>query len=437
MRFQQLVRNSFIRDIFTVASGTVAAQAITICAIPFITRLYGPEAFGVLGTFMSFSSILAAVAALALPHAIVLPRDDAVSFRLAQLSLYIGIIFTAIVTLVLSLLGPELLAVIDLEVIAKYIYLIPIFIMITVLNLVVSQWMARMQAFKLLSKVVVGQAIFVSILKIMLGAICPLAIILIISNILAMLVQVASLLLGFRERLKVTLDESTKNVSPKLLTVLKDYRDFPRFRTPQILLFVLSNSFPVLILATFYGSAAVGFYSLAYSVLSIPANLIGTSVSQVFYPKISKRFQKGEPILELLTTTTFGMAVLGIGPCLLVVVLGPYLFEAVFGAEWEKAGVYAQWFAAWLFLGYLIKPAVAVISVLRLQKGLLFYEVISTFIKLGTLTYGYYLYESDVAVIALFSMSGVIAYVCLMTWVVLSVKKHDRSRIGDGNETSR
>ena len=36
-----------------VATGTAGAQAISMAFAPLITRIYGPEAFGVLGTFMA------------------------------------------------------------------------------------------------------------------------------------------------------------------------------------------------------------------------------------------------------------------------------------------------------------------------------------------------------------------------------------------------
>ena len=73
-RFKQLGQSKFVRNVAIVATGTAGAQAITMAFAPIITRIYGPEAFGLLGTFMAILAVLTPVAALTYPIAIVLPR---------------------------------------------------------------------------------------------------------------------------------------------------------------------------------------------------------------------------------------------------------------------------------------------------------------------------------------------------------------------------
>ncbi len=67
----------FVRNVVTVASGSAASQAIVMAFSPLITRLYGPEAFGLQGVFTSVAGLLIVVAAMGYPTAIVLPRHDA------------------------------------------------------------------------------------------------------------------------------------------------------------------------------------------------------------------------------------------------------------------------------------------------------------------------------------------------------------------------
>ena len=45
----QSMRSKLLRNILTVVSGTAGAQAMTMAFMPVITRLYGPEAYGILG----------------------------------------------------------------------------------------------------------------------------------------------------------------------------------------------------------------------------------------------------------------------------------------------------------------------------------------------------------------------------------------------------
>lgn len=65
-----------VRHVMTVATGTAAAQAISMAFAPLITRFHGPEAFGLQSLFLSIVALLATLAALSYPIAIVLPRSD-------------------------------------------------------------------------------------------------------------------------------------------------------------------------------------------------------------------------------------------------------------------------------------------------------------------------------------------------------------------------
>jgi O-antigen/teichoic acid export membrane protein len=105
-------------------------------------------------------------------------------------------------------------------------------------------------------------------------------------------------------------------------------------------------------------------------------------------------------------------------PFLVIVLIGPTLFSFVFGLGWETAGTYAQWLAPWLFLQFINKPAVAAIPPLRLQGGLLVYELFSTGAKVAAMFVGLRMFNDAVLGIALFSASGVVAYVWLIGWVV-------------------
>lgn len=45
-RINYFSRSKFVRNVLAVATGVAAAQAISLAFMPFLTRLYGPEAFG-------------------------------------------------------------------------------------------------------------------------------------------------------------------------------------------------------------------------------------------------------------------------------------------------------------------------------------------------------------------------------------------------------
>lgn len=423
---RRLGQKPFVRNVAAVATGTAMAQAIAMAFAPLITRLYGPEAFGVQGVFMSLAGILASIAALTYPIAIVLPKHDADACGLAKLSIYVGLGMALVATMLLWLWGPLLLSLINAEAIADYLLLLPLFMLFSAFSAILVQWSIRNKHFGLTAKASVWHSLIINAAKTAVGTIYPSAAVLIIANTFGHLVQ--AMLLGFGLRKQVSVPQTTLSGAPTNLRKLADrHRDFPLMRAPQVLLNTISHSLPVIMLAGFFGPAAAGFYALANTVMALPSGLLGTSVTQVFYPTANDAYQRGENIRPMIIKATAGMALIGIVPFALVIFFGPILFEVIFGQEWETAGIYAQWLSIWLFFGYINKPAVAAIPILNLQGGLLGYELFSTGTKVLALAIGYWQFNSAIIAIALFSSLGALAYIFLIAWVTF----HDN---GNGNE---
>ena len=415
-RLKQLLRRPFVRNVGALATGTAAAQAISMAFAPVTTRLYGPEAYGVQGVFLSVAGIAATVAALTFPIAIVLPKSDMDARGLVKLSLFVSAGMSTLVALLLFFFGRPLLALLNAESIVGLAWLIPVYMLFSVLNDTAGQWLIRRKAFRLSARISVSQALLAGGSKIGIGAILPSAKALIVINNLALVLHAAMIAIGLRRRPLPPESRKTRQAArrPNLWSLAKRHRDFPMLRAPQVLLNSASRNLPSMMLAAFFGPAAVGFYAIANTVLGIPTALIGGAVGQVFYPRINEAAQTGEPVRKLILKATLGLAAVGIVPYATIIVAGPWLFALVFGGDWATAGTYARW----LSLQYLNRPAVAAVPVLELQGGLLLYEVFSTGSKIAALALGHFVWKSDIAAIALFSIAGVAAYAFLILWVI-------------------
>jgi len=401
-----------------VASGSAAAQAITMVFSPIITRLYGPEAYGSMGVFMSMAGVASTVAALSYPIAIVLPRNDADALGLVRVSIYAGVAMSLLVTLALYLFGSALIALLNIGVIASFIYLIPIYMLISVMSTAAAQWLIRQHAFAIVAKVSVWQALLIGLAKVGLGALNPTAAVLVISNVVGMFLGAVLMTLGWRGSRRHGQSQAMTGPASSARDLAARHRDFPLLRTPQVLLNALSHSLPVLLLASLFGAASAGFYSIAAAVTALPAGLVGNAVGQVFYPRITEAIDRGEDARALIIKATAALALSGSVPFVIVAAAGPWLFAMVFGAEWRTAGSYAQWLSIWLFFQYINRPAVSAIPALRLQRGLLVYELFSSSTKVLALFAGYVIFGSDIAAIALFSIFGMFAYAWLILWVI-------------------
>lgn len=82
--------SSLLRNISAVACGTAAGQVVVFAFSPLITRIYGPEAFGLQGVFLALISILSPAIALRYPMAIVVAETDGEFRHIARLAVRVA-----------------------------------------------------------------------------------------------------------------------------------------------------------------------------------------------------------------------------------------------------------------------------------------------------------------------------------------------------------
>ena len=411
-------RSRFARNVAVVASGTAGAQAITMAFAPLITRLYGPEAFGLLGTFMAIVAVAIPVAALAYPIAIVLPREDRDALGLVRLSIILSFGVALLAAAALWAGGDWLTATLGAEAVAGFLFLIPVAMLFAAWMQIAQQWLIRKKEFGVVARSAVAHSLILNSANSGIGWLHPVGAVLIVLATLGQALHAGLLFIGARRRYQDTTAEREEGTQAPLKELALRHRDFPLYRAPQNFINGASQSLPVLMLAAFFGPVAAGYYTLARMVMAMPTTLIGKAVNDVFYPRITEAAHNGENLPRHIVQATGALLAIGVVPFGLVVLSGPWLFSFVFGDEWGTAGEYARWLALWLLAAFINRPSVATIPVLSLQRGFLVYEIVSVVVRVAAIIVGVSLFESDVIAIALFSLSGVGLNLFLVAWVL-------------------
>lgn len=417
--------SKFARNVAVVASGTAGAQAITMAFAPFITRIYGPEAFGLLGTFTAIVGVAAPAAALAFPIAIVLPKEDSDALDLARLSILLSFIVALLAAGLIALTSDQLAKSIGAQSVAGLLYLIPLAMIFSAWMQIAQQWLTRKTQFGVVARAAVGHSLILNTAKVGIGWVHSGGAVLIMLATLGPALHATLLFLGAR-RLSRPIKVNSENGAPEKRSTFRQlayrYRDFPVYRAPQNLINAASQSLPVLMLATLFGPAQAGFYTLGMLVMGAPSSLLGKAVSDVFYPRITNAARNGENLSQHILRSTGVLLGIGIIPFGAVVIFGPDLFKIIFGAQWSNAGEYARWLALFFLFNFINKPCVASVPVLGIQRGLLIYELFSTAGKSLALVAGFYWFSSDIWAVALFSISGVATYAFMMLWIYLNAR---------------
>lgn len=429
IRIKKMLKTRFLRNVILLVTGTAAAQIITMGASPFITRIYGPEAFGILGAFNALIMIIGPISALSYPIAIVLPKKNDEAKSLVKLSLILTFFLAVVSLIVIVLFNNRIVDIFNLNEIKNFMYLLPIVILFSGLSQIFEQWLIRTEQFGINAKTTILQALITNLSKIFIGLYKPIGAILIIVQSLSIGLK-AYLIHFFSKRdLFTKMKETNKNTEFDIKSTAKKYYDFPLYRSPQLLLNGVSMSLPILMLTSFFGPASAGYFTLSRTVLSAPTQLIGKSVGDVFYPRISKAANDGEDITHLLTKSSVALFIIGIIPFGTIIFFGPSIFSFVFGSDWVTAGEYARWVTLWVYFGFINRPSVMALPVLNAQMFHLVFTAIMLTSNAIALFMGYYFYSSDLVAVKFVGISGGIFSLILVIMTIYLSKIRTKKRV--------
>ncbi|WP_201529343.1 lipopolysaccharide biosynthesis protein [Psychrobacter frigidicola] len=410
---KRLKTSHFVRDVAMVGGGIAAAQAIALAFMPFLTRLYGPEAFGIAAAFAAIVSIITPIATMGYANAIVMPESDEDAAAVARLSILCGLTIAPISLIVVHIGKPWLASWTGMEQTPYILYLIPVTLLVGAFLSVANQSAIRAHLFKAKARAYVESTLVTNISKLVGGILAPSGLLLIILTLIGQVTNFVMQML--RVPRSGVLKPSNWFGFNGVRTAAVSQRDFAIYRMPQSILNAVSVGLPTILLASMFGASSAGQYSLAVLVLAAPVVLLGQAVGEVFYPKITRAITaKSTHAPGLLIKVTLGLFVLGIIPFGAMFFFGNDVFSLIFGAEWELAGRYSQWISLWLLTTLVSGPSIAALPVLRLQRFLLIREIVSVGLRTAALYVGFKFYQSDIIAIALFSVAGVLLSFSIM-----------------------
>ena len=364
-----LTHSRFIRDVATLSSGKVFSAIIRIALVPVIARLYLPEHYGTAALFVSIATVLVPIGILSFPQAMVLPERDEDSAGLAALA-FTGLLCFAmllwLLTAISRAMGYEILPHLGI-----WIWAIPVAIILQGGLMIAENWLTRCRGFALSAVGDVTQSLTTSGMRVGVGlalssAVWPL---------------IGSVILGFFARLLVygpALARIGREVARQnartLWRLARNYRQFPLYNTPAALLFSLNSQLPLLILGWLFSTQDVGRYAMVQGLLLMALTTIGESIRRVYLHRSTRNVKdKGVLRRDYVRATTI-LAIIGLVPALLLILIGEPVFTWILGARWAGTGAYAAALVPWFYMQWLALPAAALIITLRRQGYWLMFQ---------------------------------------------------------------
>ena len=381
----------FWKPVMALVSGTGLAQLLTLMAIPVLSRMYPPEEFGFLATYLAIVLSVAVIINAGYEWPIMLPEADTEAHQLLGISIKFAIGGSI---LALGFLG------FFLHPIAEFAHwgpergwylLIPLSCLIEGFIQPLSMLINRNKAYRALSISKIARTsgrVGIALTLGWLGLGGEGLILAFVAGEVCCLIALLAFYLPWKRKKGFLLFSSISK------DTLKAYRDFPKYAILGNWLNTSSKQLPYLLFPSLYPNANIGtqtngLFHKADQLLSVPHGLIGTSVGNVYYEQGSKEKIKGAlPLARYTLKTAQKLMILGLGVLILILLGGPFLFETVLGKEWRTAGVYAQYLSPYLYLLLIASPLSFIVDIERKLRPYLWFSLLMFALKLLTLLIG-------------------------------------------------
>lgn len=405
----------FIANIGKLVTGKVVAQAVSLLSIPLIARLYAPEDFGVLGVFVAITAIFTSISSLRYNFAIMLPKKDEEAINLVVVSFVIIALFSLAAWGLILVFKNNLAIYFNTPALEYYLFYAPMMIFFGGVLSVLHYWYSRQKKFGKYAISGVASTLSGLVFKLLYVVFFPAGPGGLIGA--AIFASLAGCIVLIWSDLKYFCFATMKHVSPKALKKwMLRYKDFSLFFTLSGLLNEASAKLPAIMLALFFKPAIVGYYSIGNKMIKTPADLLGQSISNVFFQKLSSINNEKESAGNLSGSLFARMVAFSFLPTVVLAIGGKSIIAIVLGSEWVEAGVYLQILAPYVFMVFIISPISKIFYVNEKQRIFLVFGIVLIFIRFVSLGIGGYT-GSPIIAITLFSVFNVLFYTYKCIWL--------------------
>ena len=368
-------KSDFSRNVLTLMTGTTIAQAIPIAISPILTRLYTPEDFGVLALFVAITSIFGSIANGRYELAIMLPKKDEDAINILALGFIINVFVSLCLLIIIFIFHCKIVNLLNNQEISPWLYLVPISVFLMGCFNLLNYYNNRKKYYKDLAKANVFKSIGSAIVQLLLGFLKGGAIGLISGQIFAQIISNTKLFLNIK---KDNLFVKIKKV--KIIALAKRYRKFPIFDTFVAVISIFYTRLMIFVLYIFYTANSVGMLFFAEKLIQVPISFIKTSISNVFFEKISKL--KKEDIFKECNELSYKIFKLTFIPFLIFIFSSKWYCPIVFGDKWQYLNLYIVFLSIPVYISFLMSPFSYVLKIINKQEVSLFFHFIKLLVLL-------------------------------------------------------
>lgn len=390
---------------------------IGFLALIVLGRLYSPEQFGTVETFIKLASVLAIISGLRYEIAIVVENDEKQAKDIVRLSLILNTIIS-LTLFIIILFFKEPIAFFFSFTNSNVLYLVPLMLWLLGCTETVMQWRTRSKEYGMISVNRLIYALSGAGYKIT-HPFTPV----LIGNGLIIGQLIAQLLSFLHISLKLPF-KLFKFSKEALIFQAKKYRAYPLFSSPAALLNLLAVSMPVFMISIFDSQASTGQFSNAYKLSYLPMSMLSMALGQVFFERIARLKENKTEAYRLAHSLYNVMFLTAVIPVTILAVWGDKLAPFILGPQWLEAGIYIQITIPFYFAMFMTTSFSSAFATYHKLKIQLVYNAVFLLCTSVALFLGYKIGGSTRIALAWFTVIGTLLRIGILNYFFLLFGKN-------------
>lgn len=370
------------KSIGIITGSLLITAVISFLALPFLSRLYTVENFGVYGLAISIISVVSTISSLRLDQAILIAEDSEKASLLVS-----GMIIASLVSFIcfisLSFFKPLYFCI----AVAGGVFASSVFQLFYAYNFSEGKeyYCGFLNLYRSSSLILAQLTIplFSNSSELIYG--------LYVQSIFIIILSVGSAIYLF------------KNSNIYIGTIF-NFKDFMLVNSPHALLNSFSHNMPYYFISFFLGSKAVGYYSIVERILRLPINLMSQVIRQFFIRDFS-RIENNIIDRQKALKASFLMFLISTPFFLALVLLPESIYISILGDQWIGIRNYFTILAFGYWSIFCNPPVSAYIIAKRKSDWLLRFQIIEMLIKIVLALLIYFVYGQNILILISISAS--------------------------------
>jgi len=421
-------KSEIFKNVSVLSGGVLLAQIVPFLFAPWIARIYDAQSFGEFAAILGILKVLIVIVNGRYDPAIVLPKKKADTYGLLIGNWVIALVFSVLVFVVLVIFQDSISYYLEID----FDVLDATLIMLCLLGMgfwqPINYLFIRNKEFLKMTYNKFVKSSSTVLFTILFGVFFQ------GSGVNGL---VFGLTAGWLFIAVFSFLQSTKTIFNRfkkysLFTrrMLVEYKYYPKYNALPAVLNSLGTQLGFYVFLYFFSTEVAGHYSFAKQYLHVPLSILGMSLSQVYFQRISEKYKQKVSILKEIKLLMLFLVLAAVLVCVIIVPFSEEIFIILFGEQWLASAQLSKLLIFAFSFQFVISPISMVLHALNKVKLASVFPLIYV-ISIGPLFAVEF--ENLANFLPIYVVAEIIPYVIYLSMIVFAVLQYEKGLINKQN----